>query len=196
MTDDRTPTPRRCDHMHAPGSCTECSSLVAALRSERDALATALRDMIDLAIWMSGSGDFGPGGLAEVGWRDGRNRIGMAQKALASSPRPSPGGWYEADGSAILLPGEEVERRRKAAAKVIDAARRVMEDLDNLHDVRARTGLDLGRALDELDRAPAPNCPASVTGNPIDCGGCPEHAAPAPERSETPAPDHKENDHE
>jgi hypothetical protein len=23
-------------------------------------------------------------------------------------------------------------------------------------------------------------CPASTTGNPIDCGGCPEHAAPSP----------------
>jgi hypothetical protein len=63
----------------------------------------ALRDMIDLATWMRGSGDFGPGGLAEVGWRDGRNRIGLAIAALALPASPPALAAAPGEGPAVVL---------------------------------------------------------------------------------------------
>jgi hypothetical protein len=48
-------------------------------------------------------------------------------RSLSSGPALAP--WYEADGSTVMLPAPEVERRRKLAAKVLEVARRVVRDL-------------------------------------------------------------------
>lgn len=40
-------------------------------------------------------------------------------------------------------------------------------------------GQQVAETLRSLLIYPSAECPATVTGNPLDCGGCPEHAAPA-----------------
>lgn len=51
-------------------------------------------------------------------------------------------------------------------------------------------GQQVAETLRSLLIYPSAECPATVTGNPIDCGGCPEHAAPAaaPSPEASPAP--------
>jgi hypothetical protein len=110
-----------------------------AAESERDALAARVEGLTKS---VRGFHDFGEGLSQPFGGRSkhiimaGEVLIGMAQKALAASPSPSSGRapvaparepYYLADGSAILLPREEVERLRRAAAKVIGAARELVE---------------------------------------------------------------------
>jgi hypothetical protein len=54
-------------------------------------------------------------------WID--NEVRHVRSLAAPTPAPALAPWYEADGSTVMLPAEEVERRRKLAAKVLDAAR-------------------------------------------------------------------------
>jgi hypothetical protein len=101
--------------------CIPCGLTIAALRSERDALAARVEGMraqgIEEAAALSG--------------REGQSWIAARIRALASSGSapvaPAREPYYLADGSAILLPREEVERLRRAAAKVIGAARELVE---------------------------------------------------------------------
>ncbi len=82
-----------------------------------------------------------------------------AVRALSGAATTTLAPWFNEDGSTLMLPADEVGRRRKLAAKVIAAARRACDDLDNYHDVRARTGLDLFDALSALDAAGAASAP-------------------------------------
>ena len=59
-------------------------------------------------------------------------------------PRDALAPWYEADGSTVMLPAAEVERRRKAAAKVLHAAEQAWVHRDPV------TMIALGDALREL----------------------------------------------
>jgi hypothetical protein len=66
--------------------------------------------------------------------------------------------WYEADGSTVMLPVAEAERRRKLAAKVIGAARKVASDhafIAGQGAVTCRCGVCQGlRALDAASPPP------------------------------------------
>jgi hypothetical protein len=77
--------------------------------------------------------------------------------------------WYEADGSTVMLPVAEVERRRRLAAKVIAAAAGVSDAADawevcgedgenrvTTYDVPAAAMRDLRAALDALPAASPP----------------------------------------
>ena len=81
---------------HADGACVDCGS---ALNGE----------------------DTSHGPICRVG------RLFALLRALRASVSGAPAlaPWYEADGSTVMLPAAEVERRRKLAAKVIGAARRL-----------------------------------------------------------------------
>lgn len=79
-----------------------------------------------------------------------------ALRAALSSPSAESGEalapWYEADGSTVMLPAAEVERRRRAAASVLAAARLVMHDLDTRGGLVQSGNEDaLRRALYDLD---------------------------------------------
>ena len=49
-------------------------------------LEAALGDAVDVAIWMSGSTDFSPGGIAHEGWEKARPKLHAAMRALSSPP--------------------------------------------------------------------------------------------------------------
>ena len=98
---------------------------------------------------------------------------GVARDALNGSPPPHPApresaegraAWFLGDGSTVMLPAEEVIRRRKLAARVIDAARDLLKvSGQSPHIGAARTRLQW--ELDDLDglldpeAAPAPSAP-------------------------------------
>jgi hypothetical protein len=73
--------------------------------------------------------------------------------------------WYEADGSTVMLPAAEVERRRKLAALVIGIARKVDAALQGVRLPYENDGwkrlIDLRIALRALD-APAPSPSGTV----------------------------------
>jgi hypothetical protein len=64
------------------------------------------------------------GNLAHVEVNAITEPLGAVRRALAArllaAPEQAP--WYEADGSTVMLPADEVERRRKLAAQVIGMA--------------------------------------------------------------------------
>jgi hypothetical protein len=159
----------------------ERDALIAQLEeaeSERDALAARVRGMVDAHT--EGCVD-----------SDGAccSACALALSALASS------------GSAPVAPARDAERSGRLAAEeradalaehVSDLVRYIgrVDQVSPADDLRSDECLDewddLRATVEEARRAlapVAPVCPASATGNPIDCGGCPEHAAP-----ETPAP--------
>jgi hypothetical protein len=163
-----------------------------AAESERDALAARVEG---LKKSVRGFHDFGEGLSQPFGGRSkhiimaGEVLIGMAQKALAASPSPSSGRapvaparapYYLADGSAILLPREEVERLRRAAAKVIGAARELVEaawDGDVAPGQGAWWGVNdgdfqpLANALDMLDTNDGDRAPVAPEGRETGAGG-------------------------
>ena len=63
-----------------------CKDLSAArLFAAAPDTKTALEDMIDLVIWMSGATDFAPEGKAHKGWLNAQKRITAANAAIASA---------------------------------------------------------------------------------------------------------------
>ena len=99
-----------------------------------------------------------------------------AEAACASPPAAPPEAgtplapWYEADGSTVMLPAEEVERRRRLAAKVIDAAREMLDAPGSPFGLRMK----LAGALDDLDAA----SPASPEATPAPTPGASEGGEP------------------
>jgi hypothetical protein len=154
--------------------CIPCGLTIAALRSERDALAARVEGMraqgIEEAAALSG--------------REGQSWIAARIRALASSGSapvaPAREPYYLADGSAILLPREEVERLRRAAAKVIGAARELVEaawDGDVAPGQGAWWGVNdgdfqpLANALDMLDTNDGDRAPVAPEGRETGAGG-------------------------
>jgi hypothetical protein len=87
-----------------------------------------------------------------------------ARERYGSAPALAP--YYEADGSTVMLPAEEVERRRKLAAKVIGAVRRWRHAMAGSKAERASRGMkelarELMRASRDLD-APSPGAPGDA----------------------------------
>jgi hypothetical protein len=68
--------------------------------------------------------------IARCGFNVPRPARSLASSPGAPDPRDALAPWYEADGSTVMLPAEEVERRRKLAAKVISAAAGVSDAAD------------------------------------------------------------------
>jgi len=54
-------------------------------------LLKALDDLLELAVWMTGSADFGPGGIAHEGWKrlSGVRRLTAAQDAISKATSSS-----------------------------------------------------------------------------------------------------------
>jgi hypothetical protein len=108
----------------------EEASEIAALRAEIDRLHSLAPS--------SGTGDARP---SKVTCEHGVDTLttcdaclsAMMERAGWKRASPSSGTalapWYEGDGSTVMLPAAEVERRRKLAAKVLEVARRVVRDL-------------------------------------------------------------------
>ena len=64
--------------------------VAAVKRAERAEARVAemeavLGEACDVAIWMSGSTDFSPGGIAHEGWEKARPRLHAAMRALSST---------------------------------------------------------------------------------------------------------------
>jgi hypothetical protein len=132
---------------------------------------------------------------ANIAWSQGNRFTAERIRSLAASLRAEPGAlapWYEADGSVTMLPAPEVERRRKLAAKVIGAARKVASDhafIAGQGAVTCRCGVCQGlRALDAASPPPPtpeaqPNAALNLAAG-LNADGT---AAPIPE---APAPGH------
>ena len=56
------------------------------LAGEVERLRASLGEACDVAVWMSGSSDFSPGGVAHAGWEKARPRLHAALAALAPQP--------------------------------------------------------------------------------------------------------------
>lgn len=94
--------------------------------------------------------------------------------SVSGAPALAP--WYEADGSTVMLPAAEVERRRRLAAKAIGTARNWREAMRGPKSERAARGLkergtELLRALRALD-APAPGSDAGGGAPKVPCPEC------------------------
>jgi hypothetical protein len=87
----------------------------------------------------------------------GRGEIEALVREYGSREAP----WYLADGSTVMLPVEEVERRRKAAAKVIWAARCLISEFGGPQFRGA-----LRDALDALGPEPAASPADAKEGKP------------------------------
>jgi hypothetical protein len=68
----------------------ECVTDYLAVKERIAVLEAALREACDVAIWMSGSNDFSPGGVAHTGWEKARPRLHAALAALATVPAADP----------------------------------------------------------------------------------------------------------
>jgi hypothetical protein len=147
------------------------SALATARREAqeaREALALADRWVLNRAdeevrraapfpvIWDHACAECIPGGpLLTPGFRCAIHAA--RSRALASPVAPRAeytAVYYLADGSEVRLPREEVERRRRAAAKVVDCARSAMFDLHTYDEVENPTARALSEALLELGPEP------------------------------------------
>jgi hypothetical protein len=103
----------------------------AAERTETGALREALRNLLDAVCGSHGANTHFPESLIRLGGIvEPHARVALAALSLAApggaALREGTAPWYEADGSTVMLPAPEVERRRKLAAKVIAAAREIV----------------------------------------------------------------------
>jgi hypothetical protein len=180
---------------------------VRALRSERDALAAEIEGLRRMAALVALTL---PDVLGFVREGVGTLRAAMPGENISAARLNGAANTLEgqikrlralAPGSAPVAPARDAERSGRLAAEeradalaehVSDLVRYIgrVDQVSPADDLRSDECLDewddLRATVEEARRAlapVAPVCPASATGNPIDCGGCPEHAAP-----ETPAP--------
>jgi hypothetical protein len=140
----------------------------ASLRERVGALEGAVKETADILDSFAAMED-------EEGRRFAANwtrRISAKARAALSAPSSSPAAtapYYLSDGSTVMLPVEEVERRRKAAAKVIGAALRWRYAMCGSKTERRARGLkdrasELLAALREFPDAASPAATGSDAG--------------------------------
>ena len=71
------------NHIDANKRNCEANDRADRLRAERDNLLGALRDVLGVAEWMSGSEDFGPSGTGGAYWRECQPLLSSARAAIA-----------------------------------------------------------------------------------------------------------------